>query len=261
MIICLLYLWKPSQPSQTTWILTPMITPCTLDLNTYNKKTYTNYSVFAKMARSIIFTDSRGMGLRSYLDEKSLDNIGVFTYAGCKLSDIAVRSMKEITAYRPQMVVYMGGIVDLTKKNPVAKTLYVRQDNIAKMTEEMMQIMNSIRCLLKSAFPKMIVIFGGVCGCDMNMYMRKPGIAIDQHLLDSSVLELNRCIRHNNMLAEVPHPYFTSKVHKWISGRCHHRYHLLFDGLHPSDIILRQWVNILAGLHEEITGSGPVSIS
>lgn len=111
------------------------------------------------------------MGLQSYLDEKSLDNIGVLTYAGCKLSDIAVLSMKEITAYRPRLVIYMGGIVDLTKKKPVSKTLHVRYDNIAKMTEEMTQVMNSIRCLLKSAFLKMVVIFAGVCSCDMNMYI------------------------------------------------------------------------------------------
>lgn len=204
------------------------------------------------MDRSIIFTDSRGLALRSYLDEKEWNNIGVFTYAGCRLSDIGIRSMKEITRYRPKLVIYMGGIVDLTKKNHVTKALSVRYENSAKMVEEFTQTMNALRHLLKASYPNMIVIFAGVCGCDMNMYAGKPGIAVDQHFLDSSVLELNRSIRHNNMLAVVPHPYFTNKVHKWIAGRCQHRYHLLFDGLHPSDIVLRQWVNILAGLHQEV---------
>lgn len=230
-----------------------MTTRCILVPNIY-KVHHCKLQVCDEMDRSIIFTDSRGMGLRPYLDEKALDNIGVFTYPGCKLSEIAVRSMKEITSYRPKLVIYMGGIVDLTKKNPVTKTLYVRHNNISKMTEEMNQTMNAIRCLLKSAFPNTTVIFAGVCGCDMNMYMKKPGIAVDQTFLDTSVLELNQYIRHNNMLAEVPHPYFTNKVHKWISGRCHHRYHLLFDGLHPGDVVLRQWVNVLAGLHEELIG-------
>lgn len=75
--------------------------------------------------------------------------------SGYKLSEIAVRSMKEISTYRPRLVIYMGGIVDLTKKNRETNTLHVRHDNIAKMTEEMNSTMNSIRCLLKSAFPKM----------------------------------------------------------------------------------------------------------
>lgn len=147
----------------------------TIDIFSHNiyKKFCKEYSLSAKMDRSIVLTDSRSMGLRSYLDGKSLDNICVFTYPGCKLSEIAVRSMKQIISYRLRLVIYMGGIVDLIKKNPVTKTLYVRHDNIAKMTEEFTQTINSIRCLLKSAFPPMTVIFAGVCGCDINICICK----------------------------------------------------------------------------------------
>lgn len=144
----------------------------------------------------------------------------------------------------------MGGIVDITMKDPVSKTLGLRCSNYAVLIEHVKKTMDSIRYLLKTSYLKMVVIFAGVCGADLNMYTHQPGISPDQNYLDQSVMELNRGIRHNNMLAEVPHPYFTSKVHKWIAGHCHHRYHLLFDGLYPSIIILKQWVVITAGLHQ-----------
>lgn len=204
--------------------------------------------------KSIIFTDSRGLGLRYALDEKGLNNIGVFSYCGSNLNEIALRSMKEIYRHKPKLVIYMGGIVDLTKKDPTTKALSIRYTNSAKMVDHMVKSMDAIRYLLKSVFPNMVVIFAGVCGADLHMYTRKPGISPEQDVLDSSILELNRAIRHNNLLAEVPHPYFTSKVHKWMGGRCHHRYHLLFDGLHPGQVVIKQWVGILAGLHQEVIG-------
>lgn len=90
---------------------------------------------------------------------------------------------------------------------------------------------------------------------DFNKYLGIPGAADFQSVIDTSILDVNRLIAHSNYEAGVPHSYFTTKVHKWTDGTCLHRYSLLYDGLHPSDTVLKHWVKNIHQMHVNIGGA------
>lgn len=211
-----------------------------------------NHSVLFNMDKTIVFTDSRGAHLRTYLDEIPLNNVGVYYFYGARLTEIVLRAMEYIYRFRPKLVIFLGGINDTTSMNPISRKIQPRFRNHPEMCEHFTEIIKSAQLLLHNAFPEMTVVFGGVIGADLRRYNHAATADPRQPSFDDGILELNRVIRQLNILSGAPHVYFTGKVHKWFNGLCHHQYFHLYDGLHPGEVVLRNWASLIADLHSRV---------
>lgn len=194
--------------------------------------------------------DSRGTRLGSQLYEA---NILVFSFPGAKLTEVVLRSVAHIYQHRPAQVIYLAGINDLTTMNMVTRKISLRFRVQNEFLEHLSLILRSARDLLGNEFPDMRVLFAGIIGVDVGRYNHSSVIAPHQDQLNETVIAANRLIRQDNVAAGMRHVYFTSKVHHWKMGQCQHRYFLLNDGLHPGVVVLHHWVNLIRGLHRDVS--------
>lgn len=136
--------------------------------------------------------------------------------------------------------------------NPITRKISPRFRNDTELCEHFSVIIKSTQLLLHNAFPEMTAVFGGVIGADLSRYNHVATPDPCQEAYNRSILELNRVMRQLNILAGSPHAYFTGKVHKWRNGLCLHQNHLLYDGLHPGQVVLRNWALLIADLHHRV---------
>lgn len=201
---------------------------------------------------TIVFADSRGARLNMQLANCNEPDLRVLFYPGAKLTEVVLRSMSSIYAVKPNQIIYLAGINDLTVLNQITRKVSLRFRHLDEFLEHLMAIFKSTRDLLANEFPQMKVIFGGIIGTDMAKFNHTSYRSPDQDKLNSFILEANQMIRANNLENGVPHVYFTAKVHKWYSGNCQHRYHLLYDGLHPGPVVIDHWLKLIIGLHHNV---------
>lgn len=201
---------------------------------------------------TLVFADSRGSRLNTQLASCNEPNIRVHSYPGAKLTEVVLRSMNIVYATRPTFIIYMAGINDLTVLNPITRKVSLRFRHLGEFLEHLSSILRSTRDLLAYEFPLTKVVFGGIIGMDFSRYNHSLLRSPDQDKLNEFILEVNNTIRINNVDNGVPHVYFTAKVHKWICGSCQHRYHLLYDGLHPGPVVIDHWLKLFIGLHHNV---------
>lgn len=112
---------------------------------------------------------------------------------------------------------------------------------------------NAMRKALMKLQPNLRVVFGGLNGIELNRYNRWEGRSPCQYVIDDCVTQVNCYVRVLNRLNGNYHPRLTSKVHTWRSGRRVNRYHLLADGLHFGEIVIRSWVWAILRFHQRNT--------
>lgn len=102
-----------------------------------NNRVYQTYHPYlvTNMDKSIVFTDSRGAHLRSYLDETPLNNAGVYGFSGARLTEIVLRSMEYIYRYRPKLIIYLGGVNDTTTMIPTTRMIHPRFRSDSELCE------------------------------------------------------------------------------------------------------------------------------
>lgn len=182
---------------------------------------------------------------------KSCDNT-VHAYPGARLAKLILKSVQVIYASKPKLVVYLGGVNDLTQIDATTRRVSLRFPNTSKFIALLSTAMTSPRSLLGLEFPGLVITFGGIIGLDMSRYNGYPCSMEDQAMINSTVIEANKMIRIYNRLEGAPHVYFSSKVHRWIKGSSEHHYEHLVDGLHPNRIILNHWAcQVFAGLPKD----------
>lgn len=180
-------------------------------------------------------------------------NIRVFSYPGAKLTEVVLRSMHHVYDFKPTTIIYMAGINDISVLNPITRKVSLRFRHLEELMEHLSSIFKSTRDLLANEFPNTKVIFAGIIGIDLAKYNHMLYRAPDQDKLNDFILEVNKLIRSNNVDNHVTHVYFTAKVHKWEAGLCQHRYHLLYDGLHPGPVVIDHWLKLIIGLHHNVS--------
>lgn len=85
----------------------------------------------------------------------------------------------------------------------------------------------------------------------LHMYNRTAGVSPLQWVIDETITAVNSYIRQANHDASVPHPKLISKVHRWIRGNPKNTYNRLWDGLHPSELVLESWARQIKIFHTE----------
>lgn len=204
------------------------------------------------MVLTLVFADSRGTRLGPHVGRLHEEDIMVYSYPGAMLTEVIFRSVAVLYQYRPQQVVYLAGINDLTTMNPYTRKISLRFRIQEEFLDHLTGILRSARELLGNEFPDMRVLFGGIIGTDIGRYNSSSIVSPYQDQLNETVIAANRVIRRDNLAVGMRHVYFTSKVHHWSQGACQHRYFLLSDGLHPGTTILHHWATLIVGLHRDV---------
>lgn len=198
----------------------------------------------------MVFTDSRGRDLNEFLDTS---HILVQAFSGAGLMEIIDRSIPLVADFHPTAILYIGGTCDLTIKDKHTKKIMPRFLSFVDLCAHMMSLFKSARRRSIELFPDYKIAFGGLCGVDLNHYNNLPHYHIHQPIIDDTVNLLNYAIRADNINCQVYHPTLTSKIHLKRKGKQQrNQYRLLWDGVHLSESVLRDWATNIAKFHRNV---------
>lgn len=207
---------------------------------------------------TIIITDSRGAGLQQHLDR--LDIIGgttVLTHSGAGYEMAAIKSLSKIVETKPQIVIMLVGVCDLTCRNKSTKYTSLRYHTMEENVNHVINSAKSSYDLLKATgeFSLSYATITGIDLADYNYPARKYMDTIqykqyttttkthhpDQQTLNMSVLQINREITAINKKNNVPTTWVGGIVHAYFKNTNHHQYIRLYDGCHLNDNTKEAW--------------------
>lgn len=207
------------------------------------------------MPTTLILSDSRGAKLGLVLANISHEEFKAFSFPGATMTELIFRSADYIRRFKPRLVIILGGINDMTILDKATRKVSIRFDSVEKCREHFTSIITHSRALLSREYPNVLFTFAGIIGMDMAKYNGQHVKVEDQKMMNDSILEVNRLLKYYNYQHDSPHKYFTTIVHRWELGVCHHSYELLYDGLHPRTPVLRHWIRQIFKLHAKIGGT------
>lgn len=212
-----------------------------------------SYSLVAYMFLStiimlmIVIADSRGRNLDAWIEN---EQILVSFKPGAKLFDVALSALEIIPRFKPDMILLMAGINDITIMNKHTRRVRLISNSSSAIISHVTYEINKAKSLILNSYPDVKIAVGGIIGICLNVYNRCPGISRLQPIIDEAITGINAYIHQMNSDSGLPHPRLTSKVHVWKRGVRKCIYSRLTDGLHPSDIILNAWARQLNIYHD-----------
>lgn len=206
---------------------------------------------------TIVVADSRGRHLDMVLDH---EEILVSFLSGATLHTVALRAIDIISRYHPDIILVMAGINDITIRNRYTGRVSLISNTTSVIIDHLVNRINQAKSMIASASPTIKIVIGGIAGINLNAYNRRLGTSPLQTVVDNAITAVNSYIRQLNHDSEVPHPRLTSKVHTWRHGRRKNFYSRLYDGLHPSELVLQSWARQIRIFHQKcIIKFGPVN--
>lgn len=184
-----------------------------------------------------------------YLDH---DDIKVSFHSGAGLIGVARKAMEIIEMHRPDTLLIMAGINDITVRNRYTGRVRLISTSANVIVSHMIQLINQAKSMILNTYPDIKVIFGGILGIDIGTYNRRHNISPIQTVVDDAITSLNAYIRQVNEDSGFPHPRLTSKVHTWRRGIKKNLYTRLTDGLHPGELVLQSWACHIRIMHDRI---------
>lgn len=192
---------------------------------------------------TLVFTDSRGRNLQSYLDTSDFH---VIFFPGAKLRNIVQYAEPYVTDLCPANILFIGGTCDLTVRQRISRHIRPRFSTSEQLLNHMLEVLFFAHDLASNLFPNIPIAFGGLCGVHLNMYNNQPGSHTMQSVIDQMIDQFNYEVKLLNIRCGIIHPTITSKIHKRsrLRGNRNH-YQLLSDGVHPGQAVLRDWARNL----------------
>lgn len=187
---------------------------------------------------TIVIADSRGRYLDTWVDN---EEILISFHSGAKLMNVAYEALKIIPRFKPEIILLMAGVNDLTTLNGRTRRVSLISTSRSYLIHHLITEINRAKSTILAAFPTVKVVIGGILGFDMNTYNRLPGTYYWQYVIDDTITAVNSYICQINRDSGFPHPRLTSKIHTWRRGIRKCVYHRLYDGLHPNELVLRAW--------------------
>ena len=206
----------------------------------------------------LIIADSRGEGLQQIFNlHNTMERHRVLTYRGAGYEMAAIRAYPVISVIKPDLVVVLVGICDLTRRDRVTKITSLRHSTLTENVEHVMEGARSAYDLLRSLGDH-LVSFATITGLDLTDYncpARKHMSEFDymnyckekvthpqQCLLNDSVLEINRRLTALNKASATPTVWAVGVVHSYFKNTHHHYYSRLADGCHFDQATKGRWV-------------------
>lgn len=205
-----------------------------------------DFLVTAEIMLTIVVTDSRGKNLDTWVNN---EEVLIASYSGARLIDVAREALNIIPRFWPDTILLMAGINDVTTLNRRTRKVRLISTSRALIIQYLIQQINHAKCMITAAFPHVRVAVGGIIGLELNKYNRRRGVSCWQYVVDDVITAINSYIRQVNSDSGLPHPRLTTKVHTWRRGKRKCIYGRLYDGLHPTDLILASWARQLNLFH------------
>lgn len=158
---------------------------------------------------TIIVADSHGRYLDTLIDD---ENILVSFHSGANLLQIANKAIDIISRFRPQTVVLMAGINDITVLSQRTRKVSLISNSCALIINHLIGKINQAKYRIHMSHPDTDIVFGGIMGIDVNKYNRIRGTSPVQWVVDDAITVINAYIRQMNTDSGLPHPRLTSKV-------------------------------------------------
>lgn len=199
----------------------------------------------------LVVGDSRLRHLEPLLNDNTLNlHFTVKSLPGAKIADIALSAMASLSYSKIyDLTIIAGGINDMSRLaySPTKHALprYGNTTVLIDNTLDALRIsIEKIRSI--TTYP---VILATIAGMDFAKYSPEYSELLQplQRGFNNAVLEINKRIRGINRLANLETVNLAYPVHRCKGGRGRYcsQYSLLFDGLHPSNQLLRRWVKTI----------------
>lgn len=218
--------------------------------------------LLAPIMATLIIADSRGAGLQQLLQPQNIPGgtqVLVHRGAGFELS--VTKSLKHISTNKPDLVVLLTGICDLTWRNKTTRLTGLRHPTVEENVNHVIQAAKAAHDLLRSE-GSFKITFATITGLDLADYhlARRKHMTMDQYrdycrddkiehvdqcVLNRSILEINRRLTALNKDNSIPTVWVGGIVHAYFKNTHHHQYIKLNDGCHPSDKTKIAWAGQL----------------
>lgn len=207
---------------------------------------------------TVIIADSRGAGLKKYLDSRDAHGeVTVLAHPGSGYEMAVIKSLTSIREIKPDLVIVVVGICDLTTRNKVTKYTGLRYSTVAANVDHVISSAKSSFELLRN-MGTFKISYATMTGLDIEDYnypqrrqmnddeyryycsKLKPSNP-DQLLLNASVLEVNRQLMAINKCSGTQTTWVGGIVHAYFKHTNHHHYIRLIDGCHLNENTKRAW--------------------
>lgn len=228
------------------------------------------------MAKVLVIADSRGRFLHAPLSQQqAIGSLKIMVLPGATIELSVLKSVAAIGKFRPQTVIIMTGICDITQRNRATKLTTLRHTNVYEVLTRFKSAASDAYALILSLHPNIKIILAPITGVDLldynnkhrqglseaeyKLYKANHGSDPNQDLLNSMVLSINKWIVSANVAHKLPTPWIATDVHRYHKGMTHHQYWRLKDGCHPSQALTNSWAKKLAracrDLHQQPNNS------
>lgn len=109
----------------------------------------------------IVIADSRGRHLDIYVDHK---DIKVTFESGARLLTLARMALEIIDVHRPDTVLIMAWINDLTCRNRFTGRVRLLSTNPSVLASHLIQRLNQAKSIILASHPEIKIVFGGIMG-------------------------------------------------------------------------------------------------
>ena len=221
----------------------------------------------------LVVADSRGRGLELMLEKELPERkVKVLTLGGAGSELAALRALSTIKTSRPDMIILMTGICDLTWRDKRSQCTSLRSGKIADCVENVMgPLRAAYEIMTTEGGPNTPISIATVTGLDLADYnfrgrrqmtgdeyrkysegnKTKHGL---QETLNMAMVEINRRITALNKEHGVPTTWISTVIHAYYRGTHHHNYKRLKDGCHPDEETKVRWVRQLGKTINRVLG-------
>ena len=202
----------------------------------------------------LLIMDSRGRHMDNvlrYYVGLSRQNIQIklIFVPGANIVSLTEAAIQELRTYQYDMVLLMGGVNDLTRKQR-GGTVQPIFHEVDRLVDTLYDRFEWSRWQLARWCGK--VAIGRLVGLDINRYNERyqrrsggRGIVTDhshaQGVIDEAMIYLNKAIASLNTDSNVLAPWTLDTVHYQIRHRYVHKYFKLKDGLHLTNTLRARW--------------------
>ena len=193
--------------------------------------------------RVLVVADSRGSGLQNCVNSlQERKTTRVVVHRGAGMARAVEKSREILATYRPDLVILMAGICDVTTRDGKSRITSLRHTNTVEAVEYAMEQLQKAVAMLHglSIFNVSIATYTGV---DLVRYNRVKWCSVhrDQDLLNDIIARINSCVVNTNKDAGMPTTWTGGAVHPRLNKRYRNHYDRLTDGCHLTEQTRSYW--------------------